>query len=401
MFSALILILILLLVKYVYDVGSKAGAFNFYFVTRTAYKLFIYYFSFLFLVSILGITFTYWIMTLIQFIGGIIFMIFITSQAYKITIYRHKDPMAVSSPSFIIFIIAIGLGLWLIMVIMGLMSWDYDVGYYPNDFMIGYYYGFPIILYAAILGIAGTCVSFAFSIGMYILAQIKRLFTGHRSHLKTPQDGGDYYNTPHVRSGRFSFNSDNDQDPSDDILRHYQEHGMDSREIDYFRKEMGIARDHILSIQRNFNQTAKLRSIEMRNNTIKVCQTFFKNIVDEPERLAGASQFLYKFLPSLDDLIAKYNEVNGHVAKNKQTYQILDKTAQMIELVCVQISDEYIFFHKNTYNELNDEIKLAELNLRRRQVYPPGDIEVSDDTNPLDDFEEINHAPGNNEEETR
>lgn len=165
-----------------------------------------------------------------------------------------------------------------------------------------------------------------------------------------------------------SFTHHLNQHPNKDMYEHYKKHGLDHKEIDYFRQQMATAKEQIETIEKNVQQTAKLRAIETRNNSIKVCQSFFKDIVNHPQKIGQANQFLYRFLPSLVDLTDKYNEINNHVAKNKQTYQILEKSAQTIDLVCQQITDEYIMFHKNEIDDLKDEVQLANLNLKRRST---------------------------------
>lgn len=145
--------------------------------------------------------------------------------------------------------------------------------------------------------------------------------------------------------------------------QHYTEAGLSPRDIEFLREQLATAKAHIQTIEQLFNKTAKLRAIELRHNTVKISQTFFKEIVQHPTKLTQAGTFLYKLLPSLEDLLSKYNEVNGHVAKNKQTYLILEKSAATIEQLCVKISEEYIHFHQDDFNELSDEISLAQRNL--------------------------------------
>ncbi|MDO4432657.1 MAG: 5-bromo-4-chloroindolyl phosphate hydrolysis family protein [Aerococcaceae bacterium] len=148
-------------------------------------------------------------------------------------------------------------------------------------------------------------------------------------------------------------------------IDHYQQAGLSKKEIEFFREQMAPAKQHILQIEQAFQQTAKLRAIETRHNTVKVAQNFFKDLVQEPQKLSRASHFLYKQLPSLEDLLNKYNEINGHIAKNKQTYLILEKSAATIEQLCENITDQYIQFHQETYNDLMDEIELAQRNLSK------------------------------------
>lgn len=174
-----------------------------------------------------------------------------------------------------------------------------------------------------------------------------------------------------------------------DKIQHYYEEGLTESEVEYFRSQMAIARDQIKSVESGIAKTAKLRAIEVRYNTIEVAQNFFKDIVDDPTRFTQASQFLYKFLPSLEDLILKYNEINGHVAKNKQTYLILEKSAQTIEQICEQITDEYVLFHQDTYNEMQDEIKLANRNLSRKAARQQMSSEQEDIDNMTDSVDAI------------
>lgn len=153
--------------------------------------------------------------------------------------------------------------------------------------------------------------------------------------------------------------------PTTQLTQHYREQGMSDEEIAYFRKQMEDARTHIYALEDSFPQTAKLRTIEKRHNTIEVCQSYFKHIVERPQSISQAGDFLYKYLPNLHDLADKYNEISQHVAKNKQTYQILDRSAQVIEELCEEIHDDYIAFHKETYDNLEDEIRFAEKNLNK------------------------------------
>ena len=153
-----------------------------------------------------------------------------------------------------------------------------------------------------------------------------------------------------------------------DVYQHYLGLGLSDSEIDYFREQMRPARDRILAIEANLPQTAKLRTIEERHNTIEICQRFFQNIVHEPRRITEATTFLYQLLPSLEDLSDKYNEINQHVAKSKQTYLILERCAATIDQVCQQITEEYLAFHQANFDDLEDEINLAHKYLDKEKL---------------------------------
>lgn len=191
------------------------------------------------------------------------------------------------------------------------------------------------IFFCELIGVGGVCV----------IALIARLFKGkghdHQAYVA--------FNAP-ARSDKIAL---------------YREAGLSEQEIAFFREQMATAKEQIIAVEREFNRTAKLKAIETRHNTVKVAKNFFKELVNDPTHLSSASYFLYKLLPSLEDLVEKYNEINGHVAKNKQTYLILEKSAATIEQVCQQINDAYVQFHQSDYEEMLDEIKLANRNLSR------------------------------------
>lgn len=148
-------------------------------------------------------------------------------------------------------------------------------------------------------------------------------------------------------------------------LVYYRQRGLTEQEILFFRQQMSEAKGRIKNIEKDMLNVAKLRVIETRHNTIDVTKQFFKDIVAEPERLPQAGTFINKLLPSLEDLAAKYNEISQHVAKTKQTYLILDKSAATIEKICESISEQYVQFHQSLYNDLDDEIKLANRTLTK------------------------------------
>lgn len=175
-----------------------------------------------------------------------------------------------------------------------------------------------------------------------------------------------------------------------DMLAHYQAAGLSPIEIENFRQEMAKTRDHILSIEKQFNQTAKMRAIELAHNTVKVSHSYFKDIVKEPQRRGQAGHFTIQLIPQLDDLLNKYNEINGHVAKNKQTYMILEKSAQTIDRLCQEICDDYIQFHSESYRDLEDGIRLADRSLNRQTPLTEEADDFSQDT--IDDLLKFDQA---------
>ena len=172
------------------------------------------------------------------------------------------------------------------------------------------------------------------------------------------------------------FAGPNEEDPykasvphsSSNKVQHYRQAGLSDQEIQVLREQLATAKPQIQSIEQEFNQNAKLRTLEVRYNTVKVCQNYFKDIVNQPKRLVEASDFLYKYLPSLEDILKKYNEINGHVAKNKQTYMILEKSAATIEKLCQSINDAYVNFHQEDLKAMEDELYVANRTLKSQEA---------------------------------
>lgn len=151
------------------------------------------------------------------------------------------------------------------------------------------------------------------------------------------------------------------------LTKHYHDAGLSDEDIHYFRQEMSVLRDLIIQLEDEMNQAAKLKAVNVRHNTIDVAQKFFQAIVKDPTRIVNASNTIYRTIPSLADLAAKYNEINHHIAKTKQTYLLLERTVQTIEELSEQLTEEYLAFHQEVINDLDDEIKFAEKNLHRSQ----------------------------------
>lgn len=141
---------------------------------------------------------------------------------------------------------------------------------------------------------------------------------------------------------------------------HYYKAGLDDAEIDYFRQQMAEAKSHILELEKNIQATVKLKAIDQEHNVVATTKHYFKDIVQEPQRIASAGHFLYKLLPTIHDLTSKYNEINQHVAKNKQTYLILNRSAEVINDLAKEITEDYLSFHKATFQAMDDNIKYAE-----------------------------------------
>ena len=145
----------------------------------------------------------------------------------------------------------------------------------------------------------------------------------------------------------------------------YLSKGLSEEDIDFFRETMNNAKGQILQIEENINQAGKLRALANRNNTLNLIKVLFKDIVNEPDRLHEVDQFLYVHLPSLAELTSKYVQINQHQAKSKQTFDVLEKSAQTIDEMCQQISEDYVSFRSTDISDLANEVELANRRIHR------------------------------------
>lgn len=146
---------------------------------------------------------------------------------------------------------------------------------------------------------------------------------------------------------------------------HYEKLGMTDQEINFFRDTMNITKKQIIQLQENMNASTKLRAIDLRNDTLKVSKALFKELVKEPKKLHSANHFLYTHLPNLVDLTSKYLEIDDHEIKNKQTYEKLEESAQIIDQVSKLIKKDYEQFVSDDLEDLDIEISVAKNSLKR------------------------------------
>lgn len=146
---------------------------------------------------------------------------------------------------------------------------------------------------------------------------------------------------------------------------HYANLGMTDQEINFFRDTMNTTKKQIVQLQENMNASTKLRAVDLRNDTLRVSKALFKELVKEPKKMHLANHFLYTHLPNLVDLTSKYLEIDDHEIKNKQTYEKLEESAQIIDQVSKLIKKDYEQFVADDLEDLDIEISVAKNSLKR------------------------------------
>ena len=153
---------------------------------------------------------------------------------------------------------------------------------------------------------------------------------------------------------------------SDELDAHYHNNGMTDKDIAFFRQTMLETKQHIATLEKNMDDVAKLKAINLKTDVIKASKGLFKELVKEPHKLALADGFLYNHLPNIVELTNKYIEINDHDIKNKNTYEYLNKSAVAIEEVSRLILKDYTSFVSDDLDDLDVELSIANQNLNRQ-----------------------------------
>lgn len=146
--------------------------------------------------------------------------------------------------------------------------------------------------------------------------------------------------------------------------QHYENQGMTAQEINFFRDTMSTAKEQIIHLQNNINQSTKLKAIDLRNDTLRATKAMFKELVKEPKKLHLANHFLYTHLPNIVELTDKYIEVSNHEIKSKETYQKLEESVQVIDQVSKLIKNDYEQFVADDLDDLDIEISVAKTSIK-------------------------------------
>lgn len=152
------------------------------------------------------------------------------------------------------------------------------------------------------------------------------------------------------------------------MLKHYQKAGMSDDDIHFFRETMATAKKQIDQLARNMQQTTKLKAINLHFEPVKVSQASFKTIVAQPQKLHAASDFLYRHLPTMVDLTAKYNAISQHEVKDKDTYAVLDKSAEVITQLAQQFRTDYETLVADDLEDINVDMSLAKAAMKKAQA---------------------------------
>lgn len=144
----------------------------------------------------------------------------------------------------------------------------------------------------------------------------------------------------------------------------YLKLGMTEQEIIFFRETMNQTKEQIIQLQKNMTTSTKLKTINLRNDTLKVVKSLFKELVKEPTKIHSANHFLYTHLPNLVDLTTKYIEIDSYEIKNKQTYEKLEESALIIDQVSKLIKKDYEQFLSEEIEHLDLEISVAKNSIK-------------------------------------
>lgn len=133
----------------------------------------------------------------------------------------------------------------------------------------------------------------------------------------------------------------------------YMEQGLTKEEMNYFRQTMNEAKLEIIELEKVFNESPRLISINHRYQTVETAKNFFQVIANNPLQLSQVDRFLYRSLPDLVSLSAKLLKIEKHPNKNKATLQVIEKSTVKIEELCQQIEEDYLDFQEREMDEFH------------------------------------------------
>ena len=145
------------------------------------------------------------------------------------------------------------------------------------------------------------------------------------------------------------------QGPSEKQQEIYEKAGLSESDVVFFREKMNRAKTQIQQIEAYTKQNNKIEAIANRYQLLTILKDYFKEIVQHPERLHAVDKFLNTYLPGLEEIMGKYIEIEQHISKTQETYQMLDQTMDFIDDCCLQIEADYQKFQAQDFNDLNLE----------------------------------------------
>ena len=145
------------------------------------------------------------------------------------------------------------------------------------------------------------------------------------------------------------------QGPSEKQQEIYEKAGLTESDVAFFREKMNRAKTQIQQIEAYTKQNNKLEAIANRYQVVTVLKDYFKEIVQHPERLHAVDKFLNTYLPGLEEMMGKYIEIEKHISKTQETYQVLDQTMELLDDCCLQVEADYQKFQAQDFSDLNLE----------------------------------------------
>ena len=145
------------------------------------------------------------------------------------------------------------------------------------------------------------------------------------------------------------------QGPSEKQQEIYEKAGLSESDVVFFREKMNRAKTQIQQIEAYTKQNNKIEAIANRYQLLTILKDYFKEIVQHPERLHAVDKFLNTYLPGLEEIMGKYIEIEKHISKTQETYQVLDQTMELLDDCCLQVEADYQKFQAQDFSDLNLE----------------------------------------------
>lgn len=150
---------------------------------------------------------------------------------------------------------------------------------------------------------------------------------------------------------------------SSEQKEHFKEKGLTSDDMEYFKEVMDEANNQIYSIKSQIVGVTPLEKAMSVNDTVEIIEELYKDIVNEPERLHDVNKFLYIHLPTLEQLVSQYVQINNHRRISEQGKRTLDETINTIKEVNELIDQDYLDFRNVDVETLRNNIQMTKKRL--------------------------------------
>lgn len=148
---------------------------------------------------------------------------------------------------------------------------------------------------------------------------------------------------------------------------------LTSQDIAFFNEEMMILNDSLDIINKGLESSNSINRVMNKNDRMKAIKLWMESLTEEPERLIDASDFVYKQLPMLSDLIEMYLSINSKELLNGKQKLVLEESLEAMSIVSDNIKSDFFSYGQKELDSLKGKIEqVRKNNLLRKEGFDDG-----------------------------